>query len=110
MIVGTGIYHRQLILKKEERHILIMVLSEVAQFRQQQTSREEAALLGLRGLASGVSRHDFIEARMERGAERILWLLQEGKDEEAQYLMNTRAWGQQELEELDEEEGEFVAL
>lgn len=80
--------------------------SEVAEFRQQQTRQEEAALLGLHGLASGVSRHAFIEARMDRGAASILQLVQEGKHVEAQRLMATRAWGQQELEGIEEEENE----
>ena len=80
-----------------------MTGSEVAQFRQQQTMQEEAALLGLNGLAS-VSRHAFIETRMQQGAASILQLLEEGKDEEAQRLMETRAWGQEELEGIEEEE------
>ena len=71
--------------------------SEVSAFRQQQAVQEEAARLGLHGLASGISRHAFIEARMQQGAEYILQLIKEGKDEEAQRLMNTRGWGQQEL-------------
>ena len=78
--------------------------SEIAEFRQQQAAREEAAKQGLHGLASGIARHTFIEARMERGAAHILWLLEEGKFEEAEELMNTREWGQKELEGLDEEE------
>ena len=76
--------------------------SEITQLRQQQTMQEEAALLGLYGLASGFSRHAFIEARMQQGATYIVQLLEEGKHEEAQHLMNTRAWGQQELEGLEE--------
>ncbi len=78
--------------------------SELAEFRQQQALQEEAARQGLYGLASGFSRHAFIEARMERGAERILKLLEEGRREEAEALMETREWGEKELEGLDEEE------
>ena len=72
--------------------------SEIAEFRQQQAMQEEAALLGLNGLAT-VSRHAFIEAHMQQGAAYILQLLKEGKEEEAQRLMETRTWGQEELEE-----------
>ncbi len=39
------------------------------------------------------ARHDFIIARAQRGAERILRLIDEGKHEEAQALMNTDSWG-----------------
>lgn len=42
------------------------------------------------------ARHDFINARMQRGGERILRLIDEGKHEEAQALMNTDNWGIQE--------------
>jgi hypothetical protein len=52
-----------------------------------------AARYGLTGLAYGTSRHDFIIARMERGAERILRLITEGKHDEAVALMNTETWG-----------------
>ena len=81
-----------------------MSTNEIAEFRQRQQALEEAALLGLNGLASGFSRHTFIEARMQRGAEYILQLLQEGKHKEAQQLMETRAWGQKDLEGIEEGE------
>ena len=81
-----------------------MNTSMVAQFRQQQAMQEEAALLGLNGLASGFSRHAFIEARMERAAGHILQLLQEGKHEEAEVLMAKRTLGDPGLERLEEEE------
>ena len=103
MVIGTGIYHRQLILK-EERHIFIMGISTIAAFRQQQAKQEEAALLGLSGLASGYSRHSFIEARMERAAGHILQLLEDGKHEEAEALMATSTLGDPGLEGLEEEE------
>ncbi len=80
-----------------------MTGSIITEFRRQQQAVEEAALLGLHGLASGISRHSFIEARMGRSAEYILQLIQEGKHEEAQQLMATEAWGQQELEGIKEE-------
>ncbi len=65
--------------------------SEVASFRQQQALQEQAAQQGLAGLAV-VSRHDFIEKRMERAAERLLQLIKEGKHEEVKLLMETEAW------------------
>ena len=71
--------------------------SQVARFRQQQALEEEAAQQGLYGLAV-VARHDLITARMERGAERILQLIKEGRHEEAQALMETETWGAEEEE------------
>jgi hypothetical protein len=65
--------------------------SEVAAFRERQALEEEAARLALFGLAS-VASHQMITARMQRGAERILALIDEGKHEEAQALMNTEYW------------------
>ena len=56
--------------------------SEVAAFRERQRLEEEAAQLGLTGYAI-VSRHDFITAKMEREAERILKKLAELPDDEA---------------------------
>ncbi len=81
-----------------------MIVSELAQFRQQQAMQEEAARRGLNGLASGFSRHAFIEARMERAAGHILQLLEEGKHEEAEALMATRTLGDPGLEGLEEGE------
>jgi plasmid maintenance system killer protein len=69
--------------------------SEVAQFRQTQALQEEAAQQGLTGLAI-VASHELITARMERGAVRILQLLQAGKQEEALALMSTETWGLEE--------------
>ena len=74
--------------------------SEVAHFRQQQALLEEAAQRGLSGLAI-VARHEIITARMMRGAERILQLIDEGKHEEAQALMETETWGIKENEDAD---------
>lgn len=65
--------------------------SEVARFREQQTLEEQSARLGLTGLAA-VASHDAIIARMEIGGQRILQLLEEGKEEEAHALMNTEWW------------------
>ena len=66
--------------------------SEIARFREQQALEKEAARLALTGYAV-TARHDFIIARAQRGAERILRLIDEGKHAEAQALMNTDNWG-----------------
>jgi len=66
--------------------------SAVARFREQQALEEEAARLALSGFAI-TARHDFITARMQRGGERILQLIAEGKHDEAQVLMNSEDWG-----------------
>ncbi|MBV9689913.1 MAG: hypothetical protein JO202_09400 [Ktedonobacteraceae bacterium] len=66
--------------------------SEIARFRQQQALEEEAARLGLYGLAAGGARHDFIIARMEQGAERMLRLIEAGRHQEAQALVESGAW------------------
>jgi hypothetical protein len=65
--------------------------SEIAAFREQQALEEEAARLALYGFAVTAS-HQIITARMQLGAERILSLINEGKDEDAQALMNTDYW------------------
>ncbi len=74
--------------------------SEVASLMQRIDLEREAAQQGLTGLAYGTARHDFITARMERGAERILLLIQEGKLAEAIALMETETWGVDGEEEL----------
>lgn len=71
--------------------------SEIARFREQQALEEESSRLALTGYAV-TARHDFIIARAQRGAERILRLIDEGKHEEAQVLMNTDNWG---VEDMD---------
>lgn len=71
--------------------------SEIARFREQQALEEESARLTLTGYAI-TSRHDFIIARAQRGAERILRLIDEGKHAEAQKLMNTENWGVQDMD------------
>src|SRR5450759_4977531 len=65
--------------------------SEVARIMRQIDLELEAAHRGLHGFAS-TARHDFINARMQRGGERILQLIEEGKHEEAQALMNADNW------------------
>ncbi len=74
--------------------------SEVASLMQRIDLEREAAQQGLTGLAYGTARHDFITARMERGAERILRLIQEGKLAEAIALMETETWSVDGEEEL----------
>lgn len=69
--------------------------SEIARFREQQALEEEAARLALSGFAT-TARHDIITAKMQRGGERILQLIAEGKHDEAQVLMNSENWGAEE--------------
>ncbi|MBV9691761.1 MAG: hypothetical protein JO202_18845 [Ktedonobacteraceae bacterium] len=69
--------------------------SEIAYFRQRQALEEEAAWLGLHGLASGTARHDVIRKRIGQGAERILHLLEEDKYQDVQKLMTTDPWGRE---------------
>src|SRR5579884_2056094 len=59
--------------------------SEVARLMQQIAAEEEAARRGLYGLAMA-ARHELITARMTRGAERVLRLIEEGRHAEAQAL------------------------
>ena len=66
--------------------------SEVARVMRQIDLELEAAQRGISGFAS-TARHEFINARMQRGGERILRLIDEGKHDEAQALMNADNWG-----------------
>ena len=70
-------------------------MSEIRRLMRQITVESDAAQQGLTGLAI-VASHELITARMERGAERILQLLQVGKQEEALALMSTETWGLEE--------------
>ena len=72
-----------------------MAKSEIAQFRQEQALREQAAQQGLNGVAM-VASHKFITARMDRAAEHLLHLIQAGRHEEAISLMATPTWGLEE--------------
>ena len=78
--------------------------SEVAQLMRQIDLEYQAAQRGLYGFAV-VASHELITARMERGAERILRLITEGKHDEAVALMNTETWGV-EVEEGQEGAGD----
>jgi len=53
--------------------------SEIAQLLRRIDLEYQAAQWGLTGFAEGSSKHAFITARAERGAERILRLIDEGK-------------------------------
>jgi hypothetical protein len=66
--------------------------SEVARAMRQIDLELEAADRALHGFAI-TTRHDFINARMQRQGERILQLIDDGKHEEAQALMNSDDWG-----------------
>ena len=74
--------------------------SEVACFREQVERTEQAAQLGLYGFAISAT-HESITARMERGGQHILSLIQEGRQAEAIRLMNSENWGIEELEGLE---------
>lgn len=87
---GFGV-HMGYFAKWKER----MNTSDVARFRKCQAAQETAACLGLTGPAI-VSRHDFIEARAERGAMQILQLLAQGRYAEAETQMNLPDWGLEE--------------
>ena len=70
--------------------------SEVAKFRQEQALQEQAVQHALYSFAS-VATHSSITARMERGAEHLLTLLEEGKYEQVAHLMETTAWALEEV-------------
>ncbi len=70
-------------------------VSEIADFRHQQALQEEAAHQGLYGVAA-VASHASITARMERSADYLLKLVEEGKHEEVAILMETPTWGLEE--------------
>jgi hypothetical protein len=72
-----------------------MSKSEIATFREQQALQDQAARQGLYGLAA-VASHASITARMERGAGRILKLIEAGRHEEARSLMEMPSWGVEE--------------
>ncbi len=72
-----------------------MHVSTIAKFRQEQVLQEQAAQQALHGLAS-VANHTSINARMQRGADYLLTLLEAGKHEEVIQLMETKTWGLEE--------------
>ena len=68
-----------------------MQQSDVAKFRQEQALQEQAAQQALYGFTV-VASHASITARMERGADRLLALLNAGNIEEAARLWSTKEW------------------
>ena len=66
--------------------------SEVARAMRQIDLELEAADRALHGYAI-TARHDFINARMQRSGEYLLQLIDQGRHEEAQALMNRDDWG-----------------
>src|SRR6266852_4338661 len=79
--------------------------SAIARFREQQALEEESLRLAISGFAI-TARHDFIVARMQRGGERILQIIAEGKHDEAQVLLNCENWGVAEDAEAELKGGE----
>lgn len=77
--------------------------SEIARLREQWALEEQAAGWARLGLAV-LAPHDTINARIERGGRRILQLIDEGKHEEAQALMNTEWWQEEHHEDGQEEQ------
>jgi len=70
--------------------------SSIARFRQEQDLQEQAVQHALYGFAS-VATHSSITTRMERGAEHLLTLLEQGKYEEVAHLMETAEWALEEV-------------
>ena len=69
-----------------------MHISDIAKFRQEQALQEQSAQQALHGFAS-IANHASINARMQRGADYLLTLLDAGKYEEVIQLMETKTWG-----------------
>ncbi|MGH2508294.1 MAG: hypothetical protein ACRDHZ_12960 [Ktedonobacteraceae bacterium] len=74
-----------------------MSKSEIALFCERQALEEASARLGLDGLAQ-VASHEAINARAERGAARILQLVEQGHHAQAVALMDRPDWGADEGE------------
>lgn len=66
--------------------------SEVARLRWSIEQEEGSARVGLSGAAM-IARHEFINARAQQGATRILQLIEQGRHTEAQALMDLPDWG-----------------
>src|ERR1039457_3355355 len=77
--------------------------SEIARLREQWALEEQAAGWARLGLAV-LAPHDTINARIERGGRRILQLIDEGKHEEAQAMMNTEWWEEDQQDGQEENE------
>lgn len=68
-----------------------MSTSKIASFRERQTLEETSARLGLTGLAQ-MATHEAINARAQRGAQRILQLVEQGQHAQAIALMEQPYW------------------
>jgi hypothetical protein len=101
---GQGVQATLLISKEGMKGFYMMDAmnnqSEIASLRQRIALNEGSAQSGLTGLAK-VARHDSIVARMQRGAERILQLIEAGEHEKALALMDTEMWDVEEEKEQD---------
>ncbi len=69
--------------------------SHVSQFRETCEQAHEGAKQGLGGIAI-VASHKSITARMQRGAERILHLIAQGRHQQAQALLCSEGWNSDE--------------
>ena len=78
--------------------------SEVARLMRQIDLEREAAGRGMYGFAS-TARHDFINTRMQRSGERILYLIEQGKHEEAQALLNADNWNTDRMQKTKKRRG-----
>ncbi len=68
-----------------------MAESEIARFKKNYALERQAAQRGLNGLAI-VANHASITARMEKKADRLLRLIEEGKFGEVKRVMDTPEW------------------
>lgn len=68
-----------------------MPTSNVALFRERQALEEASARLGLDGFAQ-IANHEAINARVQRGAQRILHLVEQGRHAQALALMEQPYW------------------
>jgi hypothetical protein len=68
--------------------------SEITRMRQQIDQEHEAAIHGLLGPAV-VASHTCVEARLTRGANRILDLFEQQQFSEALHLMEHASWGEE---------------
>lgn len=88
-----GWAHRRSRVKVGQKEKTVNPNSGVAHVRQQIDQEYEAAQRGLHGLASGLARHDVINAKMRREAKHVLGLIATGQDQQAQsYLENDACW------------------
>jgi hypothetical protein len=82
--------------RKEWLFIMHQSSDTYLQTKQCIEQEHEASTYGLSGPAM-VARHEFIEARLTRGANRILKLIEQQRFSEAQLLMEQVSWGKEEV-------------